>query len=310
LLTRPERSNEPRCEMDGPISANWRRSLASAVAWSRASPSARRDRRWEGLSGACNSAPLATCQALPCHDLGGASRGRTGSQGSPVRGARSAGRRPDLDGPSARATIAPGRGRGASSRARRLTTPRTELLEAAVGQHRILGLPARHPGAPMRISVKGRLCRAFVAQVAKMSEVVRGRPARCPEMRLTCSGWGHRARDGADGRPIQDVELTQRRRGLIPDEEMTAGPASRIAARHRLEWSHSFLLHPLDRAVVDAYDCGGLATVAPPHNSVPHPAGDPNSGPDNLPHLEPSALSAWSVCRWIGRQTGTGGVPC
>ena len=38
---------------------------------------------------------------------------RAGSQGSPVRGARSAGRRPDLDGPPARATMPPRRGRGA-----------------------------------------------------------------------------------------------------------------------------------------------------------------------------------------------------
>ena len=52
------------------------------------------------------------CQALPHHDLGGASRGRVGSQGSPVRGARSAGRRPDLDGPPARARMPPRSWRG------------------------------------------------------------------------------------------------------------------------------------------------------------------------------------------------------
>ncbi len=188
----------------------------------------------ERLSGACDCAPLATCQALPCHDLGGASRGWTGSQGSPVRGARSAGRRPDLDGPSARATIAPGRGRGASNNGRRPTASVWESRPAAPGRpgrrgHRsrcsspLTGPPPnslrrmsavtsrswaapRHPGALIRSSVEGRLCRDFVAEAAKMSEVVPRMPCKMSQDAVDLFGLvGHGARDGPDGRPIQDA---------------------------------------------------------------------------------------------------------
>ncbi len=128
------------CGANRPISANRRRSRASAAAWSRASPSAPRGSGVGRPERSVRLCPrLAPCQALPCHDLGGASRGRTGSQGSPVRGARSAGRRPDLDGPSARATIAPGRGRGASNGGRGPTASVREPRRALPGR---LGRPA------------------------------------------------------------------------------------------------------------------------------------------------------------------------
>lgn len=51
------------------------------------------------------------------------------------------------------------------------------------------GFRVATPGALTRLSVEGRVCRDFVVKAAKMSEVVRGRLGRCPEMRLTCSGW-------------------------------------------------------------------------------------------------------------------------
>jgi hypothetical protein len=50
---------------------------------------------------------LFALRCAPCHEIGGALRVTPGSQGSPARGARSAGRRPDLDGPAARAIIQP-----------------------------------------------------------------------------------------------------------------------------------------------------------------------------------------------------------
>ena len=52
-------------------------------------------------------------QALPRHDVGGAGRGRAGSQGSAVTGTCSAGRRGDLDGPTARVSASEW-GRGAA----------------------------------------------------------------------------------------------------------------------------------------------------------------------------------------------------
>ena len=225
MLTRPDRSTEPRCEVNPSISTN-RRALAHLRSRPNQGPLRTRhgDRRWEGLSGACDSARLAPCQALPCHDLGGASRGRTGSQGSPVRGARSAGRRPDLDGPSARATIAPGCGRGAS-----------DGCGGRPHQFRSRGLGCRACSADggtrrQRLAPCGQLEKVisagiFVVQTAKMSQVVRGRPARCPEMRLTCSGWWRMvlAMAVTAGRSKGCVVLNERRRGLTRTEEMTAG---------------------------------------------------------------------------------------
>ena len=79
------------------------------------------------------------------HIVGGALRGRAGSLGSPVRGARSAGRRPDLDGPRARATIPPRPGREANRACGRSDLGGTQTATDAVWVARRLGQAQRSP---------------------------------------------------------------------------------------------------------------------------------------------------------------------
>jgi hypothetical protein len=82
---------------------------------------------------------VASGQSLPCLDLGASLRVPVGSQGSRVSGPRSGGRRPDLDGPAARATLPPRRGRGAPSRDRDI-----QMAESALGPcRRFRPLPTR-----------------------------------------------------------------------------------------------------------------------------------------------------------------------
>jgi hypothetical protein len=69
-------------------------------------------------------------QSLPCLDFGASLRVPVRCQGSRVSGPRSGGRRPDLDGAPARATIPPRRGRGAPTRPRREARRRPEATDA------------------------------------------------------------------------------------------------------------------------------------------------------------------------------------
>jgi hypothetical protein len=239
--------------------------------------------------------------------MGGASRGRAGSQGSPARGARSAGRRPDLDGPSARATIPTGRGRRAS-----FGRMSPNFSRRVSGSHRAFrASPCSPPRRTHAVSSERFWVQGFRTSAEKMSEVVRGRLARCPEMRLTCPGWWRMVLAMTQtGRRSRMCGARWRRRGFSRDAGLTAGRGGRVAATRRAPTELLIPTSPVGRAVADAQDCDGLRMAAPPR-SRPH--GEPLTPdrPDNLPHLETSALSAWSVCLDLGAAAvGNGGVGC